>query len=145
MKLPCAVTRDLLPLYAEELVEQETQALIEEHLTGCSACRAKLSEFKTETSAPIETAKPLQSLKKQLRKRRLYSAVIAALCVFIAVYAWFYHANERKLVPWEEGLIQAAGIEQRPYDEVFGQTDASDEPRRSNVDVLILRGRRRAA
>ncbi len=63
----------------------------------------------------------------------------AALCVFIAVYAWFYHANERKLVPWEEGLIQAAGIEQRPYDEVFGQTDASDEPRRSNVDVLILR------
>ena len=30
MKLPCAVTRDLLPLYAEELVEQETQALIEE-------------------------------------------------------------------------------------------------------------------
>lgn len=63
MKLPCAVTRDLLPLYAEELVEQETQALIEEHLTGCSACRAKLSELKTETSAPIETAKPLQSLK----------------------------------------------------------------------------------
>ena len=43
MKLPCAVTRDLLPLYAEELVEQETQALIEEHLTGCSACRAKLA------------------------------------------------------------------------------------------------------
>ena len=95
MKLPCAVTRDLLPLYAEELVEQETHTLIEEHLTGCSACRAKLSELKTETSAPIETAKPLQSLKKQLRKRRLYSAVIAALCVFIAVYAWFYHANER--------------------------------------------------
>lgn len=139
MKLPCAVTRDLLPLYAEELVEQETQALIEEHLTGCSACRAKLSEFKTETSAPIETAKPLQSLKKQLQKRRLYSAVIAVLCVFIAVYAWFYHANERKLVSWEEGLIQAAGIEQRPYDEVFGQTDAPDEPQRSNVDVLILR------
>ena len=139
MKLPCAVTRDLLPLYAEELVEQETHTLIEEHLTDCSACRAKLSELKTETSAPIETAKPLQSLKKQLQKRRLYSAVIAALCVFIAVYAWFYHANERKLVPWEEGLIQAAGIEQRPYDEVFGQTDASDEPRRSNVDVLILR------
>ena len=69
MKLPCAVTRDLLPLYAEELVEQETRTLIEEHLTGCSACRAKLSELKTETSAPIETAKPLQSLKKQLQKR----------------------------------------------------------------------------
>ena len=33
MKLPCAVTRDLLPLNAEELVEQETHTHIEEHLT----------------------------------------------------------------------------------------------------------------
>ena len=116
MKLPCAVTRDLLPLYAEELVEQETHTLIEEHLTDCSACRAKLSELKTETSTPIETAKPLQSLKKQLQKRRLYSAVIAALCVFIVVYACFYHAKERKLVSWEDGLIQGAVIELRHFD-----------------------------
>ena len=34
MKLPCAVTRDLLPLYAENMVEQETKVLIEEHLPG---------------------------------------------------------------------------------------------------------------
>ena len=57
MKLPCAVTRDLLPLYAEELVEQETQALIEEHLTGCSACRAKLSELKTASIAEKTASK----------------------------------------------------------------------------------------
>ena len=102
MKLPCAVTRDLLPLYAEEMVEQETRDLIEQHLTDCPACREKLSELKTDTGTPIETAKPLESLKKQIRKRRWYAAVIAALCVFVAVFTFFYHENAMRLVPWEE-------------------------------------------
>ena len=35
MKLPCAVVRDLLPLYAEKMTESETQSLIEEHLQDC--------------------------------------------------------------------------------------------------------------
>ena len=45
MKLPCAVTRDLLPLYAENMVEQETKVLIEEHLNECDDCKKKLSEM----------------------------------------------------------------------------------------------------
>ena len=52
MKLPCAVTRDLLPLYAENMVEQETKILIEEHLSECDDCRKKLSEMKTPTENP---------------------------------------------------------------------------------------------
>ena len=45
MKLSCAVTRDLLPLYAENMVEQETKVLIEEHLNECDDCKKKLSEM----------------------------------------------------------------------------------------------------
>ena len=35
MKLPCAVVRDLLPLYAENLTEDETKKLVDEHLESC--------------------------------------------------------------------------------------------------------------
>ena len=111
MKLPCAVTRDLLPLYAEKMVEQETKELIEQHLTDCQACREKFSELNTDTGAPVETVKPLQSLKKQIRKRRWYAAAIAALCVFIAVFTYFYHENDMRQVPWEDGLIEVARVE----------------------------------
>ena len=111
MRLPCAVTRDLLPLYAEKMVEQETKELIEQHLTDCQACREKFSELNTDTGAPVETVKPLQSLKKQIRKRRWYAAAIAALCVFIAVFTYFYHENDMRLVPWEDGLIEVARVE----------------------------------
>ena len=137
MKLPCAVTRDLLPLYAEGMVEQETKDLIEEHLADCPACREKLSALKTDTGAPIETAKPLQSLKRQIRKRRWHAAVIAALCVFVAVYTYFYHETAMRLVPWEEDLIEVKGIEARPLEEVKGAALAESQD--STVDVLVLR------
>ena len=135
MKLPCSVTRDLLPLYAENMVERETGELIEQHLTDCPACREKLSGLKTETRDPIETAKPLQTLKKEIRKRRRYAAAIAALCVFVAVFTLFCHENEMRLVPWEEGLIEVKGIETRPVGDVYGK---DVEPQGTAVDVLVL-------
>lgn len=139
MKLPCAVTRDLLPLYAEKMVEPETGELIDQHLKDCPACREKLSELNTDTGAPVETAQPLQSLKKQIRKRRRYAAAIAALCVFVAVFTCFYHGNKMRLVPWEEGLIEVKGIEARPWQEVYGEDAVPAESNGDTVNVLVLR------
>lgn len=139
MKLPCAVTRDLLPLYAEKMVEPETGALIDQHIKDCPACRKKLSELNTDTGAPVETAQPLQSLKRQIRQRRWYAAAIAALCVFIAVFTCFYHENKMRLVPWEEGLIEVKGIEARPWQEVYGEDAVPAEPKEDTVNVLVLR------
>ena len=139
MKLPCAVTRDLLPLYAEKMVEPETGELIDQHLKDCPACREKLSELNTDTGASVETAQPLQSLKKQIRKRRRYAAAIAALCVFVAVFTCFYHGNKMRLVPWEEGLIEVKGIEARPWQEVYGEDAVPAESNGDTVNVLVLR------
>ena len=87
MKIPCAVVRDLLPLYAENMIEEETHALVDEHLEECPECSKKLEEIKAEAAAPaapaVDTAKPLLSLKKMINKRRWITAAIAALCVFI--------------------------------------------------------------
>ncbi|MBR6030146.1 MAG: zf-HC2 domain-containing protein [Clostridia bacterium] len=138
MRLPCAVTRDLLPLYAEDMVEPETRELIDQHLADCPACRQKLSELDTVTGAPVETVQPLRSLKRQIRKRRWYAAAIAALCVFAAVFTYFCHENQMLPVLWEEGLIEIRGIETRPYGEVFEGDAASSESGDAAVEVLIL-------
>ncbi len=139
MKIPCAMIRDLLPLYAEKMVEPETESLVKEHLEECAECRNKLAGMEAETGTTVDTAKPLQTLKKEIRKRRWIAAAIAALCVFIAVFTWFYHANEWKLVPWEEGLIEVAGTEERPYEEVFEPGNDPAESRPSTVEVLIVK------
>ena len=151
MKLPCAVTRDLLPLYAENMVEQETRILIEEHLEECADCRAKLSEMNAPSEEPVDTAKPLQNLKKQIRIKRFFAAALAALCVFVCVYTYFYRTTRMDYLPWQSDLIQSVECKTINPDQYFSndaltadseaavpaQTDstASDE---QSVDALVL-------
>ena len=110
MKLPCAVTRDLLPLYAENMVEQETKDLIEEHLNECADCREKLSAMNAPPEKPVDTLRPLQNLKKQIRKKRLYAAALAALIVFVGVFTYFFRTTAIQLIPWQDGLIEVVGV-----------------------------------
>ena len=110
MKLPCAVARDLLPLYAEDMVEQETKTLMDEHLKACDDCRRRLSEMNVTAETPVDTAKPLQNLKKQLRRKRLYAAALAALCVFVGVYTYFFRFMAIQLIPWQDGLVEVVGV-----------------------------------
>ena len=137
VKLPCAVVRDLLPLYAEKMTEEETNRLVGEHLESCADCRQKLAEVDTGISRPIESSKPLLTLKKEIRKRRWFSAVIAALLVFVGLYSFFSHENRMELIPWQYRLIEVEGIETRPYEEVCETSDSSGEAK-SEVEVLVL-------
>lgn len=137
MKLPCSVVRDLLPLYAENMTETETRTLVDEHLAECPECREKLSGIETGAEAPVDTAKPLASLKKQIRRRRWFAALVAGLLVFICVFTYFYHADDWVLVPWSEGLINVKGIESRPYGELFEERPLAEQ-HESTVDALIL-------
>ena len=133
MKLPCAVTRDLLPLYAENMVEQETKALIEEHLDECADCRKKLSEMNDPTEKPVDIAKPLQNLKKQIRLRRAYAAALAALIVFVGVYTYFFRTIAVRLLPWQDGLIEVVGVETYLAED----TQETDEQLVLNVNSVI--------
>ena len=138
MKLPCAVVRDLLPWYAENLTEDETKKMVDEHLESCTECRQRLAEIDTRIVDPVDSSKPLMALKKEIQKRHWFSAIVAALLVFVAVYTYFYHENKMELVPWQNGLIEVEGIEARSYSEVF-EGEVSSVSSESTVDVLVLK------
>ena len=40
MKNECSLVRDMLPLYLENMVSEETRAFIKEHLETCPECAA---------------------------------------------------------------------------------------------------------
>lgn len=110
MNLPCAVVRDLLPVYAENMVEAETAEYIKEHLAGCPDCRKKLEDL-AEENRPLETAAPLQSIKKQLRIRRLRAAALAALAVFIVLLTYYFRQDSPHPIPWKDGLVSVESVE----------------------------------
>ena len=72
----CSIVQDLLPLYIEEMLQPDTVAYVEDHLSGCEGCTDLLAELKSD-SAPVPTPdteeirkgdqQELQGLKKNIR------------------------------------------------------------------------------
>ena len=138
MKRPCAVVRDLLPLYAEGMLEPETEELVRAHMEDCGECRERLSGMRAEAAAPAEAAGPLKALRKELLRRRWFTAAAAGLMVFVALFAYFHHANEARLIPWEDGLIRVLGVEARAWGEIFGGEALPGDGDEAE-DALVLR------
>lgn len=49
MKIDCCIVRDILPLYAENMVSQETADLIKEHLRECVDCKKEADYLTSDT------------------------------------------------------------------------------------------------
>ena len=83
--LTCAVVRDLLPSYAEELTAPETNDAVEAHLAGCPDCAARLAAMRSpEAEAPPETDREVDFLKK-VKRRSWKRVVLAILLTLLAV------------------------------------------------------------
>ena len=89
MKNECSIVRDLLPLYAEGMLSEDSAAFVKEHLDTCEECRA-LSAGE-EPSAPTDAdteqrtgeAGVLRTLKKKLRKQTWCAIFITAAVVLL--------------------------------------------------------------
>ena len=114
MNVPCSVICDLLPLVEEGLASEESCAAVREHLDGCAACREKLEAMRQPAEPAAESAAPMKKLKNELRRRRWRTAAIAALAVFVLLFALLARATAAKPLPYSPELIRVEGLE--PYD-----------------------------
>ena len=39
MKIHCNIAKDLMPLYIDDVLSEESKTAVEEHLTACEGCR----------------------------------------------------------------------------------------------------------
>ena len=48
MDKTCSIVQDLLPLYEEDMLREETKEFVDGHLAQCAACRAELDALKAD-------------------------------------------------------------------------------------------------
>ena len=53
-EIKCTVIQDLLPLYVDEVVSDDTKSLVNEHLLTCENCRNEYEQMKGTLYVPIE-------------------------------------------------------------------------------------------
>ena len=90
--VPCAVVRDLMPLYIENLTADETNALVRAHVNGCPACAqimgAQQAKIEMEAHDRPGDKKGLQVLKKLWIKRIAYILLALAMLFVLARVAY---------------------------------------------------------
>lgn len=115
MEHECNIVRDLLPLYAENLLSEETAAFVRAHLNGCAACSAELAQMQSPAPRPAQTL-PLEKLRRKLTAMKvrtvILTAVLVAALIVSAVAAlgapeYFSYSPELLTVePAEDGALR---------------------------------------
>ena len=82
MDISCDIIRDLLPLYAEDLVSEDSRKLVDEHLCTCDPCTKQLGILKKATRLPIEVdTKSLKRVGDTIRRRKILTVAAALMTV----------------------------------------------------------------
>ena len=107
-KISCNIIGDLLPLYVDGAVSEDTKKLVEEHLTECEECKKAAEEMGKELVLPVhETVRAaetsfLQKMKKTWQKRRIRTAVISvAVTAGVILGSYMALTFPQWMIPYE--------------------------------------------
>ena len=102
MKNECSYVRDVLPLYFENMVSEDTAAFVEEHLKTCPGCFSELEAMRAETKTEKQdgvTARALdgealssmKGIRRKLRRKAYQTAaIIAAIFIVFCVLLYYF-------------------------------------------------------
>lgn len=106
MNYSCNVIRDLLPLYVENMVSEETQLLVEEHLAGCSDCQKQLAAMQAPKQLPADTiTAPLRKLKGRLFWKRIEVIVLTAALILALAITGVAYLTAPEYLPYSDELL----------------------------------------
>ena len=106
--IKCTVIQDLLPLYVDEVVSDDTKSLVNEHLLTCENCRNEYEQMKGTLYVPIENKATLFSqLKKRWNRKKwllIFGSVLTTTLIGFALFSFiFYYA---KPIPYTAELFE---------------------------------------
>ena len=111
MKISCDVIRDLLPLYAEDMVSRDSRVLVETHLGDCPECKAALEALR-EPVQILPEPEPERLLK--LGKRMLQRMILLAMVMVLIVST---------VVTWTFAVLGVGSVPVSREDAVLGITE----------------------
>lgn len=101
MRNECNIIRDILPLYIENMISQDTVSFVEEHLNGCAECRTELESMKNSInfeqmyeSSSDEAGNdivPLKVLKRKMRNRKILTIVLSSLSGAVIIGSMIFY------------------------------------------------------
>lgn len=86
LKLECSYVRDLLPLYIDDIVSDESKEQITEHLKKCETCRTVYQDMKKDVvDVRLKDIDCQKNFLKQTKKSFILTTVNILVCLAVAI------------------------------------------------------------
>ena len=112
--LPCAVVRDILPLYHDEVVSAETRSAVGEHLMGCQACRTEYEVMEKALAKPAKdgqsTLSRFRGMMKKQKRKKIVAIILAAVLAAGAAVGGVATLSEWCIVPVKDSQWEVKDI-----------------------------------
>jgi len=112
-ELKCCVVRDLLPLYADDVVSEETHVLVERHLSNCEECRAAHFSMKVKLDLPpvANGAEAIRQVKRKWGMKQFWKGIGIAAVVSGMLFGAFVYLYGYGLPVKAEDVILSTGLQ----------------------------------
>lgn len=111
MKISCSVICDLLPLYLENMLSDDSRAMVEEHIKTCRECADRLDEMRASSEVPVDTdASPLRKIKSTLRRKKIQAVLISVMLSIVLTVTIIALLTAPEFIPYSAGGVTVKGV-----------------------------------
>lgn len=106
MKNECSIVRDLLPLYMEELLSEESADFVSRHLSSCKACQAEHITMSEPIEPIMDTGiAPLKRIKKKLFAKKIQTILLTTALILVLTLSIFGFLTAPKYYEYSSDLL----------------------------------------
>ena len=141
MTYPCGIIRDLLPLYIDDVCNEESKQAVENHLSECEKCRNYYKSMKStegfvakenDNSEDMKMANNLKNVKSKINKkiRNIVLGAVAAMVFVIVGVTLLFNVALKEVSP--DDVIVSANV--YSFEELI-ENSASNVPKSESVTI----------
>lgn len=141
MTYPCGIIRDLLPLYIDDVSNEESKQAVENHLSECEKCRNYYNSMKStegfvakenDNSEDMKMANNLKNVKSKINKkiRNIVLGAVAAMVFVIVGVTLLFNVALKEVSP--DDVIVSANV--YSFEELI-ENSASNVPNSESVTI----------
>lgn len=141
MTYPCGIIRDLLPLYIDDVCNEESKQAVENHLSECEKCRNYYKSMKStegfvakenDNSEDMKMANNLKNVKSKINKkiRNIVLGAVAAMVFVIVGVTLLFNVALKEVSP--DDVIVSANV--YSFEELI-ENSASNVPNSESVTI----------
>ena len=112
MKKECSIVRELLPLFAENMVNEETAEYVKSHLENCEECNDELSRLSDPVVKTVRTnTESLKRIKKQFSRNKLHALLLISAIMIVFFVSLFSYVTSPSYFSYSEDLMTISDAE----------------------------------